>query len=116
MMKRRSVPLAVAVSLTFLLAACRGGKDPYAKLLAHTDSMIKILKDNEGDPDRAARKLNAYQREHEAELQKLKKDLADFMQKEPMKAAPVAAVYGLRSAELANLTAESSSAASRAHR
>jgi hypothetical protein len=113
-MKRLSMLLAVGVALALALAACGRSadrSDPYAKLLAHTNKMIEILKDNRADPDKAIKELAAYQEEHKAELNELKQDLADFMQKDPMKAAAVSAVYGLKSAELDSLTAEMTSRA-----
>ncbi len=110
MTRRSPVRLALGLGLAVVLAACSGSagaaasKDPYAQLLAHTDRMIQILKDNQADPAEASRELTAYQEKHQAELERLKQALADFMQKDPMKAAAVSAVYGLKSAELATLT------------
>ena len=104
--------LALGVGLAFALLACSGsagsagGKDPYAKLLAHVDRMIAILEDNRGDPAKASKELTAYREKNDAEIERLKQVLAEFMQKEPMKAAAVSAAYGLKSAELATLIEE----------
>jgi hypothetical protein len=102
----------LAGGLALALVACRGSagaggaKDPYVRLLAHTDRMIQILKDDRSDPDKAARELAAYREKNGAEVEELKQVLGDFMQRDPMKAAAVSAVYGLKSAELATLTEE----------
>lgn len=111
-MRRLSTSPALVVGLALLLGACSrppgaaGEKDPYVRLLAHTDRMIEILETNRGDPDEAARELDAYREKHGAELERLKQALGEYMQREPMKAAAVSAVYGLRSAKLATLTEE----------
>ncbi len=100
---------ALGLGLALALGACGRAtvpRDPYAQLLAHTDRMIQILKDDRDDPDKASRELTAYQQKNKAEIERLKQALADFMQKDPMKAAAVSAVYGLKSAQLATLTDE----------
>ena len=112
MTRRTSLVLAIGAALALVLAACSrspeagAGGDPYARLLAHTDHMIAILQDNRDDPEKASRELAAYQEKHRAELERLKQALADLMQKDPMKAAAVSAVYGLKSAQLSTLTEE----------
>lgn len=112
MIRRSPSLLALGIGLAFVLGACdrsagaAAGKDPYVRLLAHTDRMIEILKDHRDQPDEAWRELAAYQEQHQAELERLKQALGDFMQRDPMKAAAVSAAYGLKSAELATLTEE----------
>jgi ABC-type glycerol-3-phosphate transport system substrate-binding protein len=109
MMKRLSTLLALGAALALGLTACGGSakpKDPNATLLAHVDAMIKILADNEANPDKATRELTAYEQKHGAEIERLKQELADLMQKDPMKASGVAAAYGLRSGELEGRKAE----------
>lgn len=104
--------LVLVIALGAALAACgrsggaAGGKDPNVQLLAHIDRMIAILKDNEADPPKAIRELTAYQEKNKAEIERLKQHLGDFMQKDPMKAAAVSSVYGMRSAELDSRTHE----------
>ncbi len=111
-MTRSPLLPALGLGLALALGACgrstgaTAPRDPYAQLLAHTDRMIQILKDDRDDPDKASRELTAYQEKNKAEIERLKQALADFMRKDPMKAAAVSAVYGLKSAELATLTEE----------
>lgn len=108
MTKRLSVPLVLGVVLSLVLAACGSPKekDPVGKLLAHTDAMIRLLEEHRADPDEATRELAAYQQKHGAEIEELQRRLADLMQKDPMKSAAAASAYGMRSAQLAGLTAE----------
>ncbi len=107
-----SIPLALGIGLALVLGACSrsagaaAGKDPYAQLLAHTDRMIQLLEENREHPDKAYGELMAYQEKNQAELERLKQALGEFMQKDPMTAAAVAAAYGLKSARLATLTEE----------
>jgi hypothetical protein len=106
---RRFTSLASTLGLAFVLLACHGSvraKDPYATLLAHTDHMIELLKENRGDPEKASKELTAYREQNGAEIERLKQELGEFMQRDPMKAAAVSASYGLKSAELATLTEE----------
>lgn len=112
MMRRTSTLLAFGVVLAFVLGACSRStgaaheKDPVARLLAHTDRMIEILRDNQEDPEKAIKELTAYQEENNAEMERLKQAMSDFMQKDPMKAAAVSSAYGFKSAELASRTEE----------
>jgi len=112
MTRETLAPLAFAVVLAFLVGACSrspaaaGGSDPSARLLAHTDRMIELLRANEADPEKAASALAAYQAKHGAEVEELKRAMAAFMQKDPLKAAAAASVYGRKSTELAHLTAQ----------
>lgn len=116
-MTRTLAALASAVVLACVLGACSrppaaaGGGDPSARLLAHTDRMIELLRANEADPDKAVSELAAYQAKHGAEVEELKRALSDFMQKDPMKAAAVASVYGRKSTELAYLTEQAAAKA-----
>ncbi len=109
---KRTFLLAIGVLVVSGLACERsggktgGGGDPAAQLLVHTDRMIGILRANESDPEKATRELAAYEREHGAELARLKQAMADFMKKTPMKAAAAASVYGRKSTELEYLTAQ----------
>ncbi len=121
MTKRLPISLALGVALALALAACsksggttpaasapspEAGRDAFTKLIAHTDNMIKILQDNRADPGKATRELTAYQEEHKAEIEQLKQAVGDSMQRDPMKWAAAASVYGMKSAQLDGLTAE----------
>lgn len=126
MIKRLSLMLAAGVSAAVALSACRkaepaaqaaaGGarpaaaaaetRDPVARLLAHTEAMVQILRDNEADPARAIQELTAYQQKNQAEIDQEKQAMAEYMQRDPMKAAAASSLYGMRSAELDARTAE----------
>jgi len=112
-MTRRTFPLlAAGAALALALAACsRPAKpahaaDPLAGLIAHTERMTKLLRDNQAEPDKALQELAAYQQKNGAEIQQLKDQASALMQKDPMKMAAASSVYGMKSAELDGLTAE----------
>jgi peptidoglycan hydrolase CwlO-like protein len=111
-MSRRAFPrLSVVAAAALALAACSPSKpappaDPFAGLIAHTEKMTKLLRDNQADPDKALKTLAAYQQEHGAEIAELKHQVGTLMQKEGVKVAAASAVYGMKSAELDGLTAE----------
>ncbi len=113
---KRLFLLAVGVCLGFGFACGSsarkaGGGDAAAQLLAHTDRMIGILRANESNPEEATSELAAYEKEHGAEVARLKQAMADFMQKDPMKAAAAASVYGRKSTELEYLRAQAAAKA-----
>ncbi len=110
-MTRRTFPLlAAGAALALALAACsrpaQPPADPFAGLIAHTDRMTKLLRDNQADPDKALQELAAYQQKNGAEIQRLKDEVGALMQRDGMKVAAASAVYGMKSAELDGLTAE----------
>ncbi len=117
MTKRPFALPSLAVALAFLLCACSrspapsAAKDPLAELIAHTDRMIEILKKNGDDPEKAVRELAAYHEKNQAEVERLKQAAGEAMKKDPMKAAAASSLYGMRSAELAALTEETTARA-----
>lgn len=112
MKNTRPLVLVLVVALGVALAGCSRSreatrsKDPNAQLLAHTDRMIQILKDNQADPGKAVQELASYQAKNRAEIERLKQTLGESMQKDPMRAAAVSSIYGMKSAELDVLTKE----------
>lgn len=107
-LRRLSTWLALGLALTVVLSACSkpAPKDPYVGLIGHMRAMIKILQDNEADPEKAERELSAYHQKYDAEIEQLKAGAAAVLQKDPMKAAAASATYGMASAELDGRTQE----------
>ncbi len=101
---------ALGLAAALALASCSrpggaaGEKNAYTRLLAHTERMVQILKDNDANPAAGLKELARYQDEHGAEVERLKQALGDYMQRDPLGAAAVSAAYGMRSAELSTRT------------
>jgi hypothetical protein len=103
---------AVTIVLLFAFASCggsggaAGGNDPYAKFISHYDNMIKIVRDNKGNPDKMQKELTAYQSKNEAEMDKLTKDMEKFAKDNPMKALEYATQIMSKTEELSKLAEE----------
>ena len=85
-MKRNIIVLIAslaAISLLFSVACSKksSGGDPLEGMIKHMSAMVQIMKDNKDDCDKLSTKLEAYTKEHKADLQALKKAGEEMEQK-----------------------------------
>ncbi|MBN2352338.1 MAG: hypothetical protein JXD23_07205 [Spirochaetales bacterium] len=106
MFKKISVWCLVLAAVSLLLAACGGGNASVDRMFAHYDAMIKILRDNKSDPDKAFKALNDYQEANKVEMDQLDNEITEFTKKNPLQAAGYLTKVADKAAELAKLTAE----------
>jgi TorA maturation chaperone TorD len=109
MIQRTARLLALGAALGLALTACKKPapeKPATAQLLAHLDAQIKLLQDNQAEPEKALAEVAAYQEKHGPGIRQLERAYAETLQKDPMKVAAFASLYGMKSAELEGRTAE----------
>lgn len=88
MAKRIVFASLVCVLILGFSSACGGagsGSDAFNKLIGHYDNMIKIVKDNKGNAEKANQLLEEYSKKYEAEIEKLSSEIENLAQKEPLK-------------------------------
>jgi len=91
--------------------ACGGagsGSDAFNKLIGHYDNMIKIVKDNKGNPEKANQLLEEYNKKYDSEIEKLSSELENLSQKDPMKYMELSGKLLEKVGELMNLTMQNS--------
>jgi hypothetical protein len=111
-MKKTVALLAGVAFIMALLSACGGGgglegdTGPFGKFLTHYDNMIKIIRDNKDNPEKASEALAAYQEQNQAELDRLSKEMEEYSKKDPMKALQLTAAVLKKTEELTQLSSE----------
>jgi hypothetical protein len=108
MSKKIPIVFVIGLALALVLSACgaAAGNAAFDKLLGHYDAMIKIMRDNKADSDKAMKELNAYQEKNKAELDQLDKDLKDYTEKNPLQAVEFLTKFAKKTEELAQVSAE----------